>query len=174
MNSFIHSCINSSILSFIQSFIKVDAAIPQNITNSGCTASLLLRVQSKVYVANVGDSQSYIASYHKKTKIVQIVYITRKDKPHMEDEWKWIKAAGGTVYIPPKPNPGQTQRLSSRVRVIGLAMSRCIGGLDEKALGIIAEPIVDVLDIDSSKIAACTTNIKYFVVYKHKRYKYEI
>jgi len=52
----------------IQSFLQVDATLPKPIRESGCTASLLLRLDNIIYVANTGDSQSYIASYHRNTK----------------------------------------------------------------------------------------------------------
>jgi len=144
----------------VQSFITVDTTIPQNERTSGCTASVILRLQSKIYIANAGDSQSYIVSYHKQTHIVQIVYITRKDKPDLIDERKRIEAAGGNVFIPPKPYPGK-KPLTSRVLIptlsigiVGLAMSRSIGDHDGKTIGVIAEPIVDVLNIHSLKAVA--------------------
>lgn len=96
------------------------------------------------------------------------MYKTRQDKPHLKDERERIEAAGGTVYIPPPPNllfsSNQGLAQSSRVIIpisimneVALAMSRSIGDYDGKAVGVIADPIVDRLDVHELKVAAATT-----------------
>jgi len=96
------------------------------------------------------------------------VYKTRQDKPHLKDERERIEAAGGTVFIPPPPNllfsSNQGLAQSSRVIIpisimneVALAMSRSIGDYDGKAVGVIADPIVDRLDVHELKVAAATT-----------------
>jgi len=148
-----------------QSFLQVDATIPKNSRSSGCTASLLLRLDDDtIHVANTGDSQSYVAAHHRHTKNVQLVYRTRQDKPHLQDERARIEAAGGRVFIPPQQlRPSDGMVLSSRVifpispiEEVALAMSRSIGDFDGKAMGVIADPIVDSLDVRALKVAATT------------------
>jgi len=131
----------------VKTFIEVDSTIPSHINRiGGCTASVILRLNSKLYAANVGDSQSFIASYTRSTKSVEIVYMTRRDKPLLEDEKNRIEKAGGKIT--------GTGPLASRVVVprpgigaVTLGMSRAIGDRDGRSVGVIPEPIVDVLQI---------------------------
>lgn len=130
----------------IKVFNDIDQSIPTK-GIGGCTASVVLRIGSKLYVVNAGDSVSFVALYTESTDEVNVVYVTREDKPHLPDEYQRITRMGGRVSQP-DGNGG-----SSRVvfvdpntgYVAGLAMSRSIG--DWPATGVISEPIVQVLSI---------------------------
>ena len=115
---------------------------------------------SKVYIANTGDSTTIIAAYSKTTGISKIIVQNRKHKPHLEDERQRIENAGGQIMIPPSLLQGNSDGLikeTSRVVIpdksgnpfnsLALAMSRSIGDFDGKAVGLIAEPEVDVWDV---------------------------
>ena len=137
--------------SISQAILQVEQSISK-ISLSGSTLSFILRWSSKLYIANVGDSKSIIASYNTCTKEVKIEYITRDDKPELPTERERIESMGGEVMIPPDPPPGE-KRATSRVIVpVGLftyhlAMSRSIGDYEAKAVGVISDPIVDVFNI---------------------------
>ncbi len=135
-------------------FIEVDKTAPAQISG-GCTASIILQIQSQIYVANAGDSRSFVATYNKNTHQTSIVYITREDKPDIPEERQRVENAGGQVYIPP---PDRVMLgASSRVVYVdkhtgnrnGLAMSRSIGDWAAGELGVIPNPKVEVLDIQS-------------------------
>ena len=143
----------------IRTFTQMDDSEPVK-GSGGSTASVLFYpgIDSRVYIANTGDSTTLIAAYSKSTKQATIVYQNRKHKPHLPDEKSRIEKAGGQVMIPPsvlQEDDGsdglkETSRLiipDSSGNIFGglaLAMSRSIGDVDGKGVGLIAEPEVDV------------------------------
>ena len=141
-------------------FLEVDDTEPVKGTGTsgGSTASTLFYpgFGSKLYLANVGDSVTIIARYDKTTNTAAIVKQNRKDKPHLDEERKRIEAVGGKVSMPfalPSANDYGPQG-SSRLIItlpggfqIGLAMSRSIGDAEGKRFGLIAEPTVEVFDV---------------------------
>jgi serine/threonine protein phosphatase PrpC len=132
----------------VESFIEMDKTVPAH-KSGGCTASVILQMGRKVYVANAGDSRSFIAVYHKQSRKTQIVYVSREDKPDLPEERKRVESVGGQVYI--------SNRVGGTSRVLytdpmtgyqsGLAMSRSIGDWEAGKVGVIPDPIVDVIDI---------------------------
>eukprot|EP00529_Nitzschia_sp_RCC80_P021767 CAMPEP_0113515328 /NCGR_PEP_ID=MMETSP0014_2-20120614/40882_1 /TAXON_ID=2857 /ORGANISM="Nitzschia sp." /LENGTH=388 /DNA_ID=CAMNT_0000411881 /DNA_START=55 /DNA_END=1218 /DNA_ORIENTATION=+ /assembly_acc=CAM_ASM_000159 len=151
-----------------QVFIEVDKLDPSG-GRGGCTATLVLQLGSKVFVANAGDSVSFVGvatstNSNKKQKIkkkvdVEVIYQTREDKPDLPEERKRIHEAGGYVHIPEDPNHDVPRAYNideyGRARY-GLAMSRSLG--DWSVQGVIAEPIVDVIDlqqIQTSYLESC-------------------
>lgn len=135
----------------VETFVEIDREIPTE-GKGGCTASVVLQLGSKLYIANAGDSVSLVASYFVTSDNVNVLYVSREDKPDLPDEHVRIKEMGGAVYVPNKLDK-ETHKESARAigvdpatgRQVGLAMSRSIG--DWTVPGVIAEPIVDVLDI---------------------------
>lgn len=130
-------------------FQNVDKTAPEASHMGGCTASIALQLGSKLFVANAGDSVTMVGAYRKWNNTAQVVFVSREDKPHLEEEKKRIEAAGGTVQIPQSFANGDSSRVvyvdqATRMPV-GLAMSRSIGDWD--APGVTAEPIVNVLDL---------------------------
>ena len=134
-------------------FIEIDKTAPAHISG-GCTASIVLQIHNNVYVANAGDSRSFIATYNRKTKDTSIAYITREDKPDIPEERKRVESAGGVVYIPPPDRV--LSGASSRVVYVdkhtgarnGLAMSRSIGDWAAGDHGVIPNPNIEVLDVN--------------------------
>lgn len=144
-----------------ETFIEVDANEPVKGTG-GSTASVLFYpgLDTKAYIANAGDSTTIIAAFSKSRKESTIVYQNRKHKPHLQDERQRIENAGGQVMIPPSLLRGDTNsqlKESSRIIIpspdgnafgsMALAMSRSIGDFDGKAVGLIAEPEIDIWDV---------------------------
>jgi len=134
----------------IETFVEIDKNAPAE-PSGGCTASIVLQLDKKIYVANAGDSRSLIATYNKSTSAVDIVYITREDKPDLPEERARVERMGGRVYIPPPDRYGASSRVlfvdKNTDRMNGLAMSRSIGDWDAGKLGVIPDPTVAVLDI---------------------------
>lgn len=52
----------------IDSFVEIDKKAPAE-KSGGCTASVILQLGNKLYVANAGDSRSFIVCYRKRTKM---------------------------------------------------------------------------------------------------------
>jgi len=142
-----------------ETFIEVDANEPVKGTG-GSTASVLFYpgLDTKAYIANAGDSTTIIAAFSKSRKESTIVYQNRKHKPHLQDERQRIENAGGQVMIPPSLLRGDTNsQLKESSRIIipspdgnafgALALSRSIGDFDGKAVGLIAEPEIDIWDV---------------------------
>ena len=131
----------------------------------GCTASVTLRWGSKLYVANAGDSETIIvatsaSSNQKLTKEQQqknpsppakVVYETRRDKANQPAERERIEKLGGKVHI-------NAQGFDPRVviyskvanEMVTLAMSRSIGDWEYKAVGVTAEPTIDLIDLSKT------------------------
>lgn len=130
----------------VETFVEMDKTAPAEISG-GCTASVILQKGPKVYFANAGDSRSFLVVYRTSSQKAEVVYITREDKPSLPDEKERVEKMGGQVYLP--------IRGTSRVLYVdpetgmqsGLAMSRSIGDWEAGKLGVIPDPLVDVIDI---------------------------
>lgn len=134
-----------------KTFVELDRDAPVG-DKGGCTASLLLKLQSKLYFANSGDSRTLLASFNPATNSSDILFITREDKPDLPDEKERVEKMGGMVYIPPASKPDASSRVViydylSGTRS-GLAMSRSIGDRDFGKVGVIPDPIVKVFDLN--------------------------
>jgi len=153
-----------------ETFLEVNAQLPlEHARRGGCTASITLRLGSKLYFANAGDSRTILVrapvaadstnnkrdngnqQNNNPAAIVEIPYQTRPDKANLPEERARIEAAGGKIHIPPKFPSGARVIVFSHFATppepVGLAMSRCLGDVEWKAVGVIAEPIVDVVDL---------------------------
>jgi serine/threonine protein phosphatase PrpC len=153
----------------IQAHEEVDVALPpEQSMMGGCTAHVVLRLGSTLYMSNVGDSYSYLVTYTPPVNGIQEVsapedlqphlqgsitihHENTRHKPHLPEENSRIKSLGGRIHIPPPPkNP-----MGSRVIVkstthnedVGLAMSRSIGDLEWTKVGVIPTPDVEVIDL---------------------------
>lgn len=138
-----------------QIFDEVDKNDP-SLGSAGCTATVVLRLGQKLFIANAGDSVSFVGVYfggqsesNPLQRNVQVVFQSREDKPDLPEEKARIFAAGGYVHIPSNPQEGIPRAYyidEYRRARYGLAMSRSLG--DWKVQGVIAEPIVDILDLN--------------------------
>jgi serine/threonine protein phosphatase PrpC len=126
-------------------FVEVDKSDPTGGVG-GATATMVLQLGAKLYIANAGDSRSFIGVLVDGD--VDVVYKSREDLPILPDERARITKAGGYVHIPANPAEDVPRAYyvdeKGRARY-GLAMSRSIG--DWSVQGVIPEPIVDVVNV---------------------------
>ena len=130
----------------IETFIEIDKTAPAEISG-GCTASVIYQDGNRVYVANAGDSQSFIAVYRANSQTVSVVYVSREDKPELPDERARVEQMGGKVYLPMRGTSRVLYTDPETGMQSGLAMSRSIGDWEAGKLGVIPDPIVDVIHI---------------------------
>ena len=137
-------------------FMKIDETDPTH-GIGGSTASLVLQVGEGLYVANAGDSVSFISVIVKDESFV--VYQSREDKPDLPEERKRITDAGGYVHITKDGSdvPRAYAILEDGTLGSGLAMSRCIGDWENQ--GVIAVPLVSVLNV--TEILTSAMNHQY-------------
>ncbi|CAJ1949697.1 unnamed protein product [Cylindrotheca closterium] len=142
-----------------ESFVEVDIYGTPNFLLGGTTGSVTLRLGSKLYIANVGDSQTMVFSMpNNGTTIrttagplqdVDIRFATRKDKALLPDERDRIEKLGGKIHVNPHSNESVVVVYSVAARdTIMLAMSRSIGDWEWKVVGVTAEPLVDVVHLN--------------------------
>jgi len=131
----------------IDTFIEIDRTCPAEVSG-GCTASVVLQRGSKLYVANAGDSRSFLVVYRSSTESVEIIYISREDKPHLADERARVEKSGGQVFLPPLGTSRVLYTDPDSGLQSGLAMSRSIGDWEVGRFGVIPDPIVEVIDVD--------------------------
>jgi len=133
-----------------EAFVELDEGCGSDGEHGGCTATVVLQLGSKIFVANTGDSRSFICVHHSATGYTDIVYTTQDHKPNVPEEHARVESMGGEVWV---PSHGQ-----GAARVVfndpqtgaqtGLAMSRSIGDRDISQFGVIPDPHVDIIDID--------------------------
>ncbi|CAJ1946328.1 unnamed protein product [Cylindrotheca closterium] len=127
-----------------ETFVQVDQEDPTE-GEGGCTATMILQLNDLLYIANAGDSQSFVTVFIKDEAVV--VYESREDKPELEEEKARITEAGGYVHITADDSdvPRAYAVHPDGTIGTGLAMSRCLGDWENQ--GVIAEPIIDILNI---------------------------
>ncbi|OMJ87819.1 hypothetical protein SteCoe_10381 [Stentor coeruleus] len=144
-----------------------------NALGSGTTAICLLFVNDGIYVASVGDSRAILATIpevqhipiktksknpYKKiftpSRVLEPIQLTIDQKPNLETELNRILAAGGIV-AKAKDEYGESYgpyRVFQKGKQIpGLAMSRSLGDMSAKKVGVISTPIIDFYPIISFK-----------------------
>mmetsp|Transcript_27897 Transcript_27897/g.47204 ORF Transcript_27897/g.47204 Transcript_27897/m.47204 type:complete len:586 (-) Transcript_27897:1997-3754(-) len=137
-------------------FVEIDASSPAD-PSGGCTASIVLQIDSNIYIANAGDSRSFVAVHIidpiSKAETTHLIYGTREDKPHLSFERLRVEAMGGNVYIPPG-GKGTTRVLyqdPTTGSTSGLAMSRSLGDWDAGDVGVVPDPTIAILNIKDIK-----------------------
>ena len=127
-----------------------------DVQNSGTTCIIVIQLEEKIICANTGDSRAIII-YNKdnndnlvNTKIYNLSYDC---KPELPNECKRIYECGGCVERALDDNDQEGGPY--RVWVYGedypgLAMSRSIGDLDAKKIGVIPNPQIVEYTIDSN------------------------
>mmetsp|Transcript_4868 Transcript_4868/g.9278 ORF Transcript_4868/g.9278 Transcript_4868/m.9278 type:complete len:425 (-) Transcript_4868:1057-2331(-) len=145
-------------------FVEIDKELPEKIgMDGGSTSSIILRIGTKIFFANVGDSLSFLAKYDKKTGSTTIVHQNRFDKPHILEEKVRIEGMGGKVFIPQHPMNSRVVAFNPvRNEMVSLGMSRAIGDWSHGKVGVIAEPIIHALDLVDYD--AKDDNLGFFVV----------
>lgn len=130
----------------VETFVELDTKAPAE-ESGGCTATVVLKLDDKVYIANAGDSRSFLVAYRERTGETSVLYMSREDKPSLPDERARVEAMGGQVYIPIRGTSRVVYHDPRTGAPSGLAMSRSIGDWAAGKLGVIPDPIVDVIDM---------------------------
>ena len=157
---------NATVQALRDTFLELDELVPAD-PSGGCTASVILKQDEKVYVANAGDSRSFVVVYRPSTNVSKVVYISREDKPSLPNEKERVEFMGGQVYIPMRGTSRVVYQDPVSGAPTGLAMSRSIGDWEAGKRGVIADPIVDVLDMNhlvSAALAGTHEKERCFVV----------
>jgi serine/threonine protein phosphatase PrpC len=143
-----------------ETFVEIDAQLPEKIgMDGGSTASIILRLGRKLFFANVGDSLSFLAKCDKHTGVTTVVHRNRFDKPNIPEEKTRIEKVGGKVFIPQHPINSRVVAFSPVLNeMVSLGMSRSIGDWSHGKVGVIAEPIVDIINLD--QVLSSTTKTK--------------
>ena len=112
---------------------------------SGTTCIIIIQLNQKIICANVGDSRAIIV--HNKGKNLlkesEIFPLSQDFKPDLPEERKRIYECGGVVEKAPDDNDEEDGPYRVYMRgedFPGLAMSRSIGDIDSKNIGVIPNP----------------------------------
>ena len=158
-------------------FIDADTQLQKEAfdsTYSGTTIVLLIQLEEHIICANSGDSRA-IAIYDEKNNgnlnNSKIFHLSYDCKPNLPNEKRRIYESGGVVeksYY--SNNKKKDDSIPFRVwskegDAPGLAMSRSIGDMDAKKLGVIPNPQIVEYTIDSSSkyILICSDGIWEFM-----------
>lgn len=154
----VHKILTDSFLE-VDSNVDEEAGAPQDaMVVSGSTAIVALKRGRVLHIANTGDSLAFVVRRDRSTGATEIVYRTKQHKPDLPEERERIEGEGGEVLMPPAWAVGDSPRVLTPltkeeeelgVLPIGLAMSRSIGDRELKNVGVIAEPTIDAIDIES-------------------------
>ena len=112
--------------------------------NSGTTCIIILHLDQKIICANVGDSRAILV-YNKTSNLKdsKIFPLSHDFKPNLPNERKRIFECGGIVEKTVEENDKEDAfyRVYMKGKDFpGLAMSRSIGDIDSKKIGIIPNP----------------------------------
>lgn len=125
---------------------RLCAALPDtgiNVTFSGTTSVLGLKVDDILYCANIGDSRCVLARRSQDGSCIEAIPLSYDHKPDVPAEKARILSAGGRVCPLPGPEDedrGPDRVWLGRVDVPGLAMSRSIGDEISQQVGVISIP----------------------------------
>jgi len=127
-----------------------------NVAFSGTTAVFGVRVEDKLYVANIGDSRCVLCRYTDGDHF-QAIPLSFDQKPENPKEKARILKAGGRVEPlpgPPGEDCGPPRVWLAEVDVPGLAMSRSIGDEVSQTVGVISTPEIVEHDLKPQDIFA--------------------
>lgn len=108
-------------------------------------ATLIDRAQSRLYVANVGDSRAILGSFDSTSLQPTFTQLSRDHKPSDPFETQRLKAAGTLLLAQVVPRWAKTIATASPARLsCGLAVSRVLGDfqLKDRCAGLISVPEV--------------------------------
>ena len=155
-------------------FIDADIQIQKerfNVKNSGTTCVIVIQVEEKIICANAGDSRAIMIfdKSHDDNLINSKIYPLSYDcKPELPNERKRIYECGGSVEKAFDDNDEEGGPF--RVWVYGedypgLAMSRSIGDMDAKKIGVIPNPqIVEyTIDYSTKYLLICSDGVWEFI-----------
>jgi len=127
-----------------------------NVAFSGTTAVFGIRVEDKLFVANIGDSRCVLCRQTEGDHF-QAIPLSFDQKPENPKEKARILKAGGRVEPlpgPPGEDCGPPRVWLAEVDVPGLAMSRSIGDEVSQTVGVISTPEIVEHDLKPNDVFA--------------------
>ena len=127
-----------------------------DVQNSGTTCIIVIQLEEKIICANTGDSRAimiYDKNFNDNLMNTKIYNLSYDCKPELPNECQRIYECGGCVERAVDEN--EQEGGPYRVWVYGedypgLAMSRSIGDLDAKKIGVIPNPQIVEYTLDSN------------------------
>ena len=141
-------------------------------SESGSTCCLIIHIGKHIICANTGDSRALVAydesGDSKNLNYLNSVPLSMDYKPEIPEESNRIMMAGGVVEQMKDDfrQPLGPYRIWARGQDYpGLAMSRSIGDLKGKAIGVIPDPGILEYDLNKSTIfvLACSDGVQEFL-----------
>lgn len=132
-----------------ESFVELHDNCGPEGEHGGSTASVILQLGDKLFVANTGDSRSFICFHHSSTGSTGIAFITEDHKPNLPEERARVESMGAQVWVP-RSGPASARVLFTDPETgdqTALATSRSIGDRDVTGFGVIPNPQIDIIDI---------------------------
>ena len=143
-----------------------------NCKNSGTTCVIVIQLEDKIICANTGDSRAILIfddnNYDNNLCNSKIYPLSYDCKPELPNERKRIYECGGTVEraLDDNDEEGGPYRVwAFGENYPGLAMSRSIGDMDAKKIGVIPNPqIVEyTINNDSKYMLICSDGVWEFI-----------
>ena len=157
-------------------FIDADAQIQKekfDSTRSGTTIVLVIQLEEKIICANTGDSRAIAIYDERKDDNLahsKIFHLSYDCKPNLPNEKRRIYESGGVVEKAYYSDDEDDERIPFRVWAKdgdypGLAMSRSIGDMDAKKVGVIPDPqfVEYTIDNHSKYLLICSDGIWEFM-----------
>ena len=155
-------------------FVDADNQITKekfNCEMSGTTCNLVIQLEEHIICANTGDSRSILVydETNNNNNLTKIYNLSYDCKPELPSEKKRIEACGGMVLqdIDEDDNLpcGPFRVWIKGERYPGLAVSRSIGDLDAKKVGVIPNPqIIEYsLNFQSKYMIICSDGIWEYI-----------
>ena len=138
-------------------FLDADVQIQKekfDVNRSGTTCVIVIQLEEHIICANTGDSRAIMVyDQNNDDKLVnsKVFPLSYDCKPDLPNELKRIKACGGMVEKAYDPEIGETgpyRVWAQGEDYPGLAMSRSIGDMDAKKVGVIPNPQIVEYIID--------------------------
>ena len=143
-----------------------------NCSNSGTTCVIVIQLEEKLICSNAGDSRAIVIfdkNNNDHNLIESRIYPLSYDcKPDLPNERKRIYECGGIVeraFGDDEEEGGPYRVWAKGEEYPGLAMSRSIGDMDAKKLGVIPNPQIIEYNIDSSSkyMIICSDGVWEFI-----------
>ena len=159
-----------------QAFIETDKQLNSmefDTSESGSTCCLIIHIGKHIICANTGDSRALVAynlssDNNSKNMFLNALQLSVDYKPELPEEANRILMAGGVIDQIKDENGigiGPFRVYANGKDYPGLAMSRSIGDLHGKKIGIIPDPGITEYEInDSTKfIVVCSDGVWEFL-----------
>ena len=160
-----------------QAYVATDKQLKNmefDVEESGCTCCLIIHIGSHIICANTGDSRAILVYDHsnginkKDLNYLDVVPLSIDFKPEIPEETQRIVRAGGEVEQMKDENGeglGPYRVWAKGKDYPGLAMSRSIGDLKGKSIGVIPDPGIIEYNLNNSSryVIVCSDGVWEFL-----------